>query len=134
MLVYGWSRIKYLDVVSQIFGRHVSDATTAQALAAEVTRVMIAVTKLMCKQRLFAHQTVFVARHFGASVATLHTQPTRSSWMVGGVRATKPAFDEGCLVAHSCSGTKGSSSADGVHPNAGGYVKMGQAWYNGWVY
>ncbi|KAH6910987.1 lipolytic enzyme [Coprinopsis sp. MPI-PUGE-AT-0042] len=26
-----------------------------------------------------------------------------------------------------------SDLADGVHPNAGGYVKMGTAWYNAWI-
>ncbi|RXW18124.1 hypothetical protein EST38_g7732 [Candolleomyces aberdarensis] len=37
------------------------------------------------------------------------------------------------LVWVSMASVTNSDLADGVHPNAGGYVKMGQAWYNGWV-
>ena len=37
------------------------------------------------------------------------------------------------LVWVSMASVTTSDLADGVHPNAGGYVKMGQAWYNGWV-
>ncbi|RXW18293.1 hypothetical protein EST38_g7560 [Candolleomyces aberdarensis] len=37
------------------------------------------------------------------------------------------------VVWVSMASVTNSDLADGVHPNAGGYVKMGQAWYNGWV-
>jgi lysophospholipase L1-like esterase len=37
------------------------------------------------------------------------------------------------IVWVSMSAVTTSDLADGVHPNAGGYVKMGTAWYNGWI-
>ena len=37
------------------------------------------------------------------------------------------------VVWVSMSALTNSDLSDGVHPSAGGYVKMGQAWYTGWV-
>ena len=36
------------------------------------------------------------------------------------------------VVWVSMSSVTTSDLADGVHPNAAGYVKMGRAWYEGW--
>lgn len=36
------------------------------------------------------------------------------------------------VVFVSMAALTNSDLSDGVHPSAGGYVKMGQAWYRGW--